>query len=793
LELERLLAGQLRDVEEQALEAHVAGCEQCQHRLDALTECRRSFSARLSDLNGNEEELPPGAGVLARLSDSSSPRKRPAELASPENQPEALRIGRSFSGSSAVRASGRFIRRQTWLWPLIAAALICGAGWWVNRSVESAMRDQRVNELTTILEADITALRSWMDSQRVTAELIAAGERLEPLAQELLALLDDQSDVRNRLALSPAQAAIRSRLIEPLRKGGYIGFILVSPSGVAVAVDEDAAVGTAMSGYRGAFFDRVIHVEATVSRPFLSPILLPDSKGELRASQPCMYAAAPIRDGSGRPIAALGLRIRPDDQFTRILQVARSGKSGETYAFDRNGVLLSQSRFDEQLRQMGLLVDRPETHAVLNVELRDPGVNMVEGRRPNSRRADQPLTRMAKEATQGLSGHDVEGYRDYRGVPVVGAWRWLDEYDFGVATEIDVAEAFAPVYVLRRAFAVLLSLLAVTALGIVLAMLLIARQRRELHEATLVAEQFGQYRLVEKIGTGGMGTVYRARHALLRRPTAIKLLNAEMISETTIARFEREVQLTAGLTHPNTVAIYDYGRTSGGIFYYAMEYLEGVNLDELVKHHGPLPEARAVYILRQICASLAEAHAAGLIHRDIKPANVFLTRRGGQYDFVKVLDFGLARSSDDRREPILTSTNIVAGTPLYVSPEAVTHPDRVNSRADVYAIGAVGYFLVTGSPVFAGSSSADICLRHVWSTPERPSDRCGRAINPELEALLLDCLAKSPLDRPADAAVLLHGLEGCSVPGCWTAADAARWWSNREHSHAASTSAAEFV
>ena len=173
------------------------------------------------------------------------------------------------------------------------------------------------------------------------------------------------------------------------------------------------------------------------------------------------------------------------------------------------GVLLSQSRFDDELKQIGLLVDRPDSRSILNVEVRDPGVNMVAGQRPTIRRSDQPLTRMAKSAVQGRTDHDVDGYRDYRGVPVVGAWQWLDDYDFGVATEIDVDEAFAPVYILRRAFAVLMGLLAAAAVGIFLAMLLIARQQRELHDAALAAQQFGQYTLVEKLGTGGMGTVYR--------------------------------------------------------------------------------------------------------------------------------------------------------------------------------------------------------------------------------------------------------------------------------------------
>lgn len=286
----------------------------------------------------------------------------------------------------------------------------------------------------------------------------------------------------------------------------------------------------------------------------------------------------------------------------------------------------------------------------------------------------------------------------------------------------------------------------------------------------------GKFEITGFIGAGGMGTVYRARHAMLRRPTAVKLLDLDKMSGAAVARFEREVQMTGTLTHPNTVAIYDYGRTPDGIFYYAMEYLDGVNLDDLVARHGPLADNRLLHILRQVCGSLSEAHAQGLVHRDIKPANIFLTTRGGLRDFVKVLDFGLVKALDDGESASVTSANAVTGTPLYLSPEAVREPDKVDARSDVYAIGAVGYYLATGSPVFTGATVMEICMKHVQAEPDAPSVRAGHGIDAKLEAILLRCLSKSPADRPANAAELLRELETCIDIGRWTSEEAAAWW-----------------
>jgi serine/threonine-protein kinase len=293
------------------------------------------------------------------------------------------------------------------------------------------------------------------------------------------------------------------------------------------------------------------------------------------------------------------------------------------------------------------------------------------------------------------------------------------------------------------------------------------------------ARKLGQYTLGEKLGEGGMGIVYRAEHEMLRRPTAIKLLPPGRAGEDSLRRFEREVQQTARLTNPHTVSVYDYGRTPDGLFYYVMEYLDGIDLEDLVRESGPLHAGRAVRILRQVCAALAEAHGIGLIHRDIKPANIFLCERGGIPDIAKVLDFGLVREITGSADPRLTAENVVHGTPQYLAPEAIRNADSIDARSDLYALGAVAYFLLTGTPVFSGRGSLEVIHHHLQTPPEPPSKRSGRPIPPKLEAVVLSCLAKNPDERPESARALAQALHDCDDVPAWDELDARRYWQER--------------
>lgn len=296
------------------------------------------------------------------------------------------------------------------------------------------------------------------------------------------------------------------------------------------------------------------------------------------------------------------------------------------------------------------------------------------------------------------------------------------------------------------------------------------RMRHRMDEVLQRAQKLGQYAVENRLGGGSMGEVYRARHALLRRPTAIKVLKPEGGQDLQAqARFREEVQITSLLTHPNTVQVYDYGRTPEGLFYYAMELLDGVDLETLVDQTGPVPPSRAVQILRQVCGSLAEAHRQGLLHRDIKPSNIMLTERGLIPDVVKVLDFGLAR-----HESIQGSDSEIVGTPAYMAPEIIAE-GHFDPRTDIYALGCVAYQLLTGTPPFLERSVQTILQAHLQARPPPMSERLGRPLPEDLEAVVMACLEKEPARRPPSAEALDHLLREIPAEG-WTEDDARRWW-----------------
>ena len=301
------------------------------------------------------------------------------------------------------------------------------------------------------------------------------------------------------------------------------------------------------------------------------------------------------------------------------------------------------------------------------------------------------------------------------------------------------------------------------------------------------ARELGSYELVKLLGHGGMGEVWEAKHRLLARRGAVKLVRPEILGASTevemkgvLRRFEREAQATAALSSPHTIQVFDFGSTQDGTFYYVMELLTGRDLESLVREFGPVPAPRAGYLLRQVCHSLADAHARGLVHRDIKPANIYVCRMGLDYDFVKVLDFGLvklnSRAGADSMQTMLTGEQKTTGTPAYMAPEIILGETNVDRRADVYALGCVAYYLLTGQLVFEADTPMKMLLQHVQAEPVPPSQRTEMPIPPEIDQLVLACLQKDPNKRPQNAEVLLNMAMGCKSGDCWNSDLAKGWW-----------------
>jgi hypothetical protein len=659
----------------------------------------------------------------------------------------------------------RFLRRNAWLVPLTLAVAIAAVGATTLQAVEEHELELLRSQVETTVATAREALDIWTAENEGSARFWASDARVTALTAELADVARRAEDPGAALVAAPALAQLRSILDPVISHQGYMGWGIQSQSGMMLAAQSGldhylGFVPKELGEFQRKIFDGWSgHTQ---------PMMFSGPKGPYAT----MIAGAAVRVAGGQAVGALGFTLDPAGQFARLFEVARVGGSGETYAFDADGTMVSPSRFEDQLQELGLLPEASELGSVLNLAVRDPGGDLTRGFVSETRPTARGLTLAAASAIAGEAGSNLEGYRDYRGVRVVGAWTWLPELHIGITSEIDAAEAFAGLGAVRWRFGLLLGLLLVTTIGMFGYSRLVARLRSTVEEN----RELGRYRLQQKLGEGGMGSVYLAKHALLRRPTAIKVLDREATGEDGIERFEREVQVSSSLSHPNTIQIFDYGTTPDGTFYYAMEHVSGLTLAKLVESQGPMPEARVLYVLRQAAGSLAEAHSRQLAHRDIKPANIMLCERGGNFDFVKMLDFGLVRLLDQSDDLSITKSQNLTGTPLYMAPEAIENPKSLDARSDVYQLGAVAYFMLAGKPPFEGDTLVEVLGKHMRDAPAPFAGAAPGPVSEELEGIVMRCLAKNPEERFADAGELKAALADCARARAWTQADAREWW-----------------
>ena len=647
-------------------------------------------------------------------------------------------------GAGALGAfdAPRIDRAQRRFWLIIdamIAALVVVAivGGWAYTHVRGSLRDVRAAGLASLLEAESRGMQLWIEEKKRDAQRWAA----TPEVQRAAAALAQRARGGEDCAAAP-QRELQGEIAPYARLEETALFNLISREGRIISSPHRDYCGRTVAPA----FLRQLSPVFEGGTVFVRPWAEADRVGAPPADAPpgpLVWVETPVHGPDGAVVAALGFGRIAAERFAKLLKLAGAGTTRDAYAFDEDGRILTETRFAAQARA---------PHA--------------------AREASGELTRLAAAALQRSEGDEgvlLEPYRNYRGAEVIGAWRWLPEARMAIAVEVDAGEAYAPLAPLRVAFGVLLALVLLS-MGTAAATSLWAVRLR-MREAKRV----GQYRIERQIGEGGMSHVYLARHAHLRRLAAVKVLKPHLATDEVVTRFQREAQLCSRLSHPNTVEIYDYGSTRDGRWYYAMEYLRGISLEKLVRHEGPMPLARALHALRHACGSLQEAHDRGWVHRDVKPDNIMLCARGGQHDVVKVLDFGLIKKVRNPDTRDITQYAKVLGTPMYMAPERLRNPADADARADIYALGAVAWFVLAGRPVFEAETDHDIVYRVM--NEDAPSLAAAvPGIAAPLDALVARCLAKDRERRPGGIDEVRAVLDALAARAPWTEADARAWW-----------------
>lgn len=652
-----------------------------------------------------------------------------------------------------------------------------------DRLIE-AMQREISGHLQTVINSNFLTLDLWAEHRFSEVERWANILSRSPELRDLLHMARTSESPQGALTQAAQQEEIR-RILEPaLRNGAFLHYAIIDANYRNISTDLSAMIGKKILPNTDLMLvlDRIANGERTLVPRRLVGTAIRDSE-VLQKQEYVSWFGVPVRDESGRVIVTLSLAVDAKQHFDRILRVGRWGNSGEIYAFDANAMMLSESRFLDQLVEVGVL--KRGQPSGLNVALRDPGGNLTQGYRPTDSHENWPLMQIASRALDGLrktpailEGNVLQPYRDYRGMDVIGAWRWHPALGFGLIAEVDAREAL---YIQRFVDALyttlMLLFIVVSGFAIITSFALV-----RLRPAAILGSRLGQYRLLRKVSEGGIGEIYLAQHEFLKRPTAIKILKCDYFDPESIARFEAEVRATSQLSHPNTVAVYDFGRLVNNRVYYAMEYLPGISLARLIEIETRLPCHRTVHLLLQICGSLHEAHSLGLIHRDIKPLNIMICRIGGEYDVVKVVDFGLVRSIKSLMpsEALEALSRQLRGTPAYIAPELLADPLAASVSSDIYSLGVVTYKMLSGRNPFdathEGALLYDILHAEPQSLGELRPDLPEKLVN-----LVTQCLAKDPRARPASVEIIHQELT--AIPGfsAWTQKDARQWWGLRDH------------
>ncbi len=636
---------------------------------------------------------------------------------------------------------------------LLALALVIGMlGYLAAINIRGQLVQMRSEETLAILKGNVQALKYWIDDYRKSTRLVLADADVR---NAIVTLVVDENDAQ-------AHYLIDSIMQMHLAHNDADYYIVTDLAGHILHSPAAERKGKRVSPEYGEYIYRASSGEELFILPFYPPDPQDSTK---RVVRPYVWMQIPVKNKAGQHIGTFGLGRHADTDFTRIIRTARMGISGETYAIDKDGNFISESRFEPRLREIGLLPNDSAISSIKNLQARTFNYSLS-----NDVRTLTPLAALVVAAQESGAGFSMETVTkpslDYKGDEVIGSWVWLPEFNFGMITQIETAEAFAPLWYLYVMIGIAVVLLVVASAFSFYSAAQLVEVRGQLGDAI----EMGQYQVEKVLAQGGMGTVYLANHQLLKRKTAIKVIRLDKNQDELAQRFEREVKLASQLSHPNTIEIFDYGFTHDKQAFCAMEYLRGYHLGEVVQKDGPQSAARVIHILQQVCGSLLEAHTLGLVHRDIKPQNIMLIKKVGLPDFVKVLDFGLAKPLAQNANGDETRT--ITGTPVYLSPERLKRPGLAQPESDIYALGAVAYYLLAGQPIFTFSSDLDILYQVLNNEPEPLPEE----VPEELRKLVAFCLEKEPENRLGDVAELKAFLDQLALKFEWSASDAENWW-----------------
>jgi eukaryotic-like serine/threonine-protein kinase len=681
---------------------------------------------------------------------------------------------------------------------ICASAFLALLGWGLQSILQSQLAATTSSQLETVLDLEQRLLDQWKQAASLKVESWVRSTTVRNAVAELVAVSKDSSlnsnELREKLMNSPAQELLEKEI----NALSGIPWVQANPaeSGQRYAVwSRDgttltdwnrrafpSAVGQGASPEGAAKLNRVF--QTAPGNAHATFVYLPRAMDDNRitaeypmeAKRLQVQVITAVHDDNGVPIAALMIRDqRIADDFEAAMRSGRFDATGECYLMDVDGWMINEPRSIERMKDFDFFGEysRKSDNRYI-VRVADPGGDVFAGHKPDAPVKQWVRTKAARAALDKQSGMDIQGYRDFAGRAVVGAWRWDEVLHAAIMVEQTKKEAFQTLDIVHRVNRIAWGIPLLIALA--LAAISGLRARLRYGKPPL---QIGAYKVSSKLGEGGLGIVYKGQHRLLGRLAAIKLLKVQSTNPQLAKRFEREVRMASKLVHPNAISIFDYGLTDGGAFYYAMEYIPGVNLSELMMYNKSISLSRTLHMLVQICGAIREAHLAGMVHRDIKPQNIMVCYRAGIADVIKVLDYGLVKSFVDHTPGDTTVTSVLIGTPKFMAPERLETPWLADPKIDIYSIGTVAYYLLTGHTPAPGITPNAI-LEAMASEQSPYRELVGQKAFQELVRLIGFCISAEPSLRPGSVGAIVDVLQKIQESYPWQQASAEAWWIEHE-------------